>query len=397
VVSKDIVQPPPTAALRTLVRCPQWRWWAAGSVLSRLPGNMVPLALVLAFPDGRGALIASCFIFGAVLAAVWRARTMDRGAMNRRMSKEALLTSAAQVVLAVATVLALPTAGLIIVATAAGATGTALGAAYRAALPKVVPAAVLPAAYTADAVIIEVSFVTSPVLVAGLVALFLPASVFMVGAVLALLSAIAVRRIPAGQPAVPGQDPRSRLTSAFVVFAIAAASGTVLGLLQAGVPAKLATLGHSPTVAGVLFGIMSGTSGVVGVLITTRGGIRGRYGAIGTALFAVAAVALAVLATGQTFAVMVVAIALFGAPLAPLNALAALAINQRVSAHARTQAFAMLNVSTVAGSSLGLAAAAGLLPHGQVAPVFATVAVCALITISMAVTLLVTSLGRRTR
>ncbi|UJW30526.1 MFS transporter [Saccharothrix sp. AJ9571] len=375
----------PKYPLRSLVRREGWLWWASGAVLSRLPGNMVPITLILAFAQGRGALVAGCFTFGTVTAAVWRAKALDRTGARRGLGKEALLSATAQAILVLVVVLPLPTAGLTVIAALAGAAGSAVSAGYRAALPQIVPAPLLPAAYTADAVIIEVSFVVSPVLAAGVITLFSPAVVFLLGVVFALTAAVAARRLPAGRKSATAAGRVGRLSPALPVFVVAAGSGTVLGLLQAGVPAKLLQIGWAAAAAGLLFSVMSATSGIVGAVITARGGLHGHSRRTATVLFALATIAVVLLAVGPDFPTLLLAMALFGAPLAPLNALAGLVIVRRVPEAAHTQAFAVLSMCTVTGSSIGLAAAGVLVPAGYAGPSLAAAALCAVITTTVAV------------
>jgi hypothetical protein len=340
-----------------------WSCWALAATLARLPGNMAPLALIVILPGSRGAIAAAGYTVGVGFGAAWRGRAIDRAGVRTGLRREGLLLAAASTVLSVVVAVDGPTAAIVAAAAVAGVAGSAVGVAYRAALVSFVPGSSLSSAYTIDAVLTEVSFVASPLIV-GLFAAATPAYVlFAVAAALAAGSYIAGSALP-GTAAGPGagrRDTRGWLRAGAPVFVITGVIGFGYGLLMAGLPARLIDLGWSSAAAATLFAVMSATSAVVAVVIAvTRRSPAPRLSLVAVLCvpFAAATAALAFAPNPVTAAA---AMALFGAPLAVLNGLASTALNDRIPEGALARAFAVLAAMITINSGLGFALAAILL------------------------------------
>jgi hypothetical protein len=341
-----------------------WRCWAGAATLARLPGNMAPLGLVLIDPGGQGALTASCFTMGVAAGAVWRGRAIDRAGFHAGLPREGLLLAGSSALLAVAIAARGPLPLVMPLAIGLGVTCSAVGTAYRAAVSAFIPAAHLSAAYSLDAALTEASFVVSPMLAAAMIAFAPAGTVFAVACGLAATSALLGRRLPDDRDHGPVDPARLRtwIRAAAPTYLLIGGVGVAYGLLQAGLPPRLADLGWSRNAAGVLFGIMSGTSMAAGVLTISRAeALVRRRSAVGV-LLGVFAVALGVVVAAKGPLLAVAGMAVFGMPLAPLSAIATAVLTRRVpgTAHASALSVAAAVVTTTSG--IGLALATVLLP-----------------------------------
>lgn len=358
--------------LRVFLGHRTWRWWAIAATCARLPGSMAPLGLVLALPAGRGAIVASGYTLGVAVGASWRGRAVDRAGFQRGLRREALLLSAAFGMLGATVAMDAPLAVLIPIGLATGVAGSAVGIGYRAALPSFVPAGLLRSATTLDSTLNEATFIISSPLTATLVAFAPPFTVFAGGAALAVMSGLASYALPREVPRPRLRPQRSWHRSALPVYVIASGVGISFGLLNAGLPERLADLGWSRASAGFLLGIMSLTGVGVGVVVAARGGIPTHRRGIAATLLGVFGLSLAALAVVPDPVPAIMAIALFGVPLAPLDALGTAVLSERVPAHCRSQVFALYAAVITAGSGLGLALAAVLLDLAGAAGTLAT-------------------------
>jgi hypothetical protein len=342
-----------------------WRWWAAAATLARLPGNMAPLALVVALPGSPGAVAAACYTAGVGMAAAWRGRTIDRAGVRAGLRREAVLLAVASLLLSATMAAEVHGVLTAAAATALGMAGSAVGVAYRAALPLFVSQRSLRSAYTADAVLTELSFVASPLIVAVLAVTAPRPAMFLVAAALAAGSYLAGSALPrtAPVPSPSGPDTTGWLRAGAPVFAITAGIGLGYGLLVAGLPARLSELGWTSAAAAAAFAAMSATSAAVGLLFTVRGSSPRPHLRAVTALSVPFTVATAGLVVMPHPAAALAAMTVFGMPLALLSALGSAALGDRVPDGTLARAFAVFAATVTASSGVGFACAAFTLHH----------------------------------
>ncbi len=333
-----------------------WWWWAVAATLARLPGNMAPLAFVLALPGSQGVLGAAGYTAGVGVGAGWRGRAIDRRGMPAGLRREALILAGMTTLVSLALAVSAPLAVIALTAVGLGIAGSALGIAYRAALAGFVRERALPSAYTTDAVLTEVSFVVSP-LIAGLLLTVAPGAVlFGVCGLLALGAFLATGALPRSGPADSEGDSEgpSWLRAAAPVYVVTAAIGLGYGLLMAGLPQRTEQLNWSSAATTAVFALMSLTSAVTGFAFGRVGG-PARYSSLPAVAvlcwpFALATALLGLVGTGPA---IVLAMALFGASLAPLSGISTTVITARVApgVHARALAFsaAMITIPSGAG------------------------------------------------
>lgn len=347
---------------RRIITSPTWWWWAGAATLAKLPGNMVPLAFLLALPGVEGALGAAGYTVGVGLGAGWRGRAIDRAGPRTGLRRETLFLAAMAGTVALVLATRLPLPVVLLSAVGLGVAGSAVGTAYRAALPTIVAKEALPRTYTVDAVLTEISFVASPMIAGGLITLTSREVVFGAAAVFAIGAFFATGALPPSRSAYTERSgPRLQwLRAAAPVYVITGAIGLGYGLLMAGVTERTAELGWPEAATTGVFSIMSAASAVAGLVVILRGGALGRRNVVRTVSllsipFAVATSAM-VLVT-HTPAIPI-AMAIFGASLAPLSGISTTVLTTRVErgAHARALAFAAAMITIPSGVGFALAA-----------------------------------------
>ena len=360
--------------------------WGLAATLARLPGNLAPLGFVVALPGSAGAVAAAGYTAGVAVGAAWRGRVIDRAGMRDGLRRECLLLGAAAALLAAVLAIDGPGAATVLAAMVMGVAGSAVGVAYRAALPTFVPARSLPSAYTTDAVITELSFVISPLIVAACVAMAPPWLLFASAALLAVGSYLAGGGLPrtTTRSTADADGERGWVRAGLSVYAITAAIGLGYGLLMAGVPGRLAELGWTGAAAGSVFALMSGASAVVGVVIATTGRLTTPAVGVVAGLTVPFAAATAVIAVSSTAALVAIAMAVFGLPLAALSGLGTTALATRVPDGTLARALSLFAAMVTTNAGIGFALAAVLLEVAGVgATLVASAAVYAALTLSV--------------
>jgi MFS family permease len=345
--------------LRRLARQPLWRRWTLASLLARLPTTMTLLGLVLVGQEVTGSLavgaqLAGVATFTSGLAAPWRGRRLDRFELRGGLQRAGLATAAVVAVQAGALVLGAPVWVFFALAVVQGIAMAALSGGYRALLVPVVPAADLPRANVIEAVFVEVAFVAGPAL-AGILSLVVgPLGVLVAMSLSAGMSAVVARRLPDLPPARerPPLAPW-RVRSARPVYALALALGISLGMFEAALPARAEDFGVAAGTAGVLLALTAAGSGLGGLLVSGHDNHL-THPARRAALLLAAFAALMVPA-GLAPSVLWIALALFavGMPIAPLNALGALMLQQEVPPGRQAEGFAVYVAAIVLGAGTG--------------------------------------------
>ena len=348
-----------TTGLGALVRQPLWRRWTLASFLGRLPMTMTLLALVLVGKEVTGSVAVGAQLAGvatvtAGLAAPLRGRQLDRGGLRIGLQRAAIVTGVVLLAEAGAAVADAPLAVFYVLAALQGIALAALSGGFRALLVPVVPPEDLPRANTLEAVFIEVAFVAGPS-IAGVLALLVgPVGVLLAMAAAAFGSALLTGGLPDVEPgehgiaAAPWRAPGAR-----PVYLLAFGMGMSLGLLESAVPARAEALGLAAASAGPLLALVAVGSAVGGLFAAARRDHRSHQVRVAVALlFALALLNLAVAAT-ETIVPLGAALLLLGAPIAPLNALGAMRLQDTVPPTRLGEGFALYTAMILVGAGLG--------------------------------------------
>lgn len=348
-----------STGLGGLVRQPLWRRWTIASFLGRLPLTMTLLALVLVGEHVTGSVAVGAQLAGVAtvvggIAAPLRGRQLDRGGLRDGLRNAGLLTAVTLLAQAGAVVLEAPLVWLFVLAAAQGIAFAALSGGFRALLVPVVSKEDLPAANTLEAVFIEVAFVAGPSL-AGILALIVgPVGVLLVMAGASAGSALLVMTLPA----VPAHAAHSdaapwRARGAPSVYGLALLMGVTVGLVESALPGRAKDLGLAAAAAGPLLALTAGGSALGGLAAALRKDHRRSQVRLAVVLFVLFGLLLGALAAGGSVLTLAVMLFLAGVPIAPLNALGALRLQDTIPATRLGEGFALYTAMILIGAGLG--------------------------------------------
>lgn len=356
-----------STGLAALVRQPLWRRWTAASFLGRLPMTMTVLALVLIGERvtgsvAVGAQLSGVAIFTAGIAAPLRGRQLDRGGVREGVRDAGLLTAAVLGAQIAAVLLGLPLVVFYVLAAAQGAAMAAISGGFRALLVGVVSAEDLPRANTLEAVFVEIAFVAGPSL-AGVLALMVgPVGVLAAMVLAAAGSATLVMTLPAGAAHVSVGDLAPwRAAGAWPVYVLALAMGATVGVLESALPGRAKELGMVAASAGPLLALTAAGSAVGGLLAAVRRDQRRRQGLFAVVLLLLFAALLSALAESATVLVLGVLLFAVGVPIAPLNALGSMRLQDSLPVSRLGEGFALYTAMILVGAGLGQSATGQLL------------------------------------
>jgi len=348
-----------TTGLGALVRQPLWRRWTAASFLGRLPMTMTLLALILVGEEATGSLaigaqLAGVATFTAGITAPLRGRQLDRGGLREGLRNGALLTAVVLVAMAGAVILDLPVWVLFALAAAQGTALAALSGGFRALLVPVVSAEDLPRANTLEAVFIEVAFVAGPSLAGVLAMLVGPVGVLLAMAGAAGGAAVLVMTLPPVTGSAPGETAAPwRTRGAMPVYLIAMTIGVTFGLLESALAPRVEELGLTAASAGPLLALTAAGSALGGVFAALRRDHRRHQVRIAVALLASFGVLMAAVASSGSVLVLAVLLFAVGIPIAPLNALGALRLQDVLPVSRLGEGFALYTAAILVGAGLG--------------------------------------------
>lgn len=348
-----------STGLGALARQPLWRRWTAASFLGRLPMTMTLLALVLVGERASGSLAVGAQLAGvatltAGLAAPLRGRQLDRRGLREGLQQAAWLTAVMLVGQAVAVVAGAPLAVLYVLAAVQGFAFAALSGGFRALLVPVVSAEDLPRANTLEAVFIEVAFVAGPAL-AGILALLVgEVGVLLAMAAASAASALLTRTLPAAPQHVDvALQAPWRTRGARAVYLLALLMGITVGLLESALPPRAAELGFAAASAGPLLALVAGGSAVGGLAAAVRRDHRSHQIRVAVALLCALALAMGVLPLAEGIVALALLLFCLGAPIAPLNALGALRLQDAIAPSRLGEGFAVYTAMILIGAGVG--------------------------------------------
>jgi MFS family permease len=338
------------------------------SALGRLPIAMFGLATLLYVQRVYGSfaiagLVTAGTLAGVALGSVAQGRIMDRVGPARPLLLVSVLLVTAVVALVTAVEAGRSVPTLVVLALAVGLVMPALPGASRALWSRLVPPGPSrAAAYSYEAISLEVFFILGPALAAFLVAAPWPGT-----GVVAATAAMAVgaagfaltRPVRGHRP-----DPATRGSPAGVLGALARPGmrtitlaalgfGLVVGTVEVGVPAVTAAAG-SAWMGGVLLSAWSVTSVLAGVLYSMRPWPRPLHLRMPVLLagFAVLVAAMALTGPAGSLPVLVVAMLAAGSLITPQVTAQSIAVDGAAPAGTATEAFGWV----ITAVTLGLAA-----------------------------------------
>lgn len=260
---------PPVGLRRysALLGRPEVRHPVLWGLLARLPFGMNSLALLLLVQDRTGSyatagLVTACFAAALALAAPFRGRSADRRGAAQVVRLSGIVHAVA-LGLALAAILSNRPLGVVLPLVAlAGAAFPPVGPVVRSLWQVLCrDDRELSTAYALDSVLVEVSFVSGPLLVGAAAAAGMPEVAVAFGAVATLVGALGLARTEAvrgltGKPAVGRRDLLGPLRSGPVRWLLLAVlfMGVGFGSIEVGAPAY-ATERDSAVVGGVLLSV----------------------------------------------------------------------------------------------------------------------------------------------
>ncbi|MEX2240691.1 MAG: MFS transporter [Burkholderiales bacterium] len=368
------------ARYATLLALPDVLQAFVSSFIGRIPIGIAGLAILLLVQSVDGSyaqagLVGATYVAGLAAAAPLLGRLIDRIGPRRVLAACALLYPAALLALIAALLNRAPIAASFVFAALAGASFPPVTACQRAWLrQKLGEDALLTAALSLDALVVELVFIAGPLLVALLVAVFSPAAAVVAAAICGLLGSLQFMRTRA----LGGWSRAARFSGAFLgpvakprfalLLMLVVCYASVFGLVEIGVAAFAAESG-SPALAGVLLGVMSFGSAAGALAYGARHWhlSLARQFSYSLALMGLGIAPLALVAQTLPFALWCV---IAGIAMTPTLIIQATLVAKSVRAEHATEGFTWSATALLAGVGIGLAGGGLLLEHGAVSTLF---------------------------
>lgn len=364
--SDTIVEPTQgLAAYRRVLAAPHVRPLVAFALLARMPIGMGAVTLILFVHAqtgsfGEAGVVAGAYTIGLGITGPTVARLIDRRGARLIIIPGALIVMAALIAVVILGEAGAGTVPLVAAGFVAGAGSTPIGGIQRQRWPELVGAAELPTAYALDAVMLEVMFVSGPLLAGALAATVGTAEGVIVAGVLGIVGSVGFARVstvkPGGEPDAERHwlgaltSPALRL----LVLSDLPLAGT-FGALDVTLPAFGAHHGAAalggPFAAALAFG-----SGVGGLAYGARPGVFGPPRRSLVVMGALMALTCVPLVTATSVPEMFVFAAVSGVFLAPQITVRNQVIQSTLVAGTATEAFTWVALATTIGASIGSAA-----------------------------------------
>ncbi len=371
-----------------IVRSPRVGVLIAAVLLGRLPFAINALAVLLYAREvtgsfGGAGLVSGALALGSAFGAPLQGRLVDlRG--ESMLLVLAGVHGASLISIWVLGEAGAPVAALMAAAIVGGLAFPPTGSVLRSRWPSLLGERtdLVPAAYALDSILIEVAFISGPLLTAVGIAVASPEAMLGVSAALNVAGAMLFVAFlpPAPKGFREGRSPGilgALAAPGIRTMALASVPvGFCLGSIEVAVPAFSASHG-APELAGVLLATWSAGSAVGGFVYGARRRNRPLVDLHTLLAFALPLACLPML-LGTTPLMMAALVALAGIPLAPLIASRNELVGHIAPSGAVTEAFTWPLTALVGGLSLGTAAAGALVDaSGWAAAVGAGIAVAA--------------------
>ncbi|HEX4304986.1 MAG TPA: MFS transporter [Solirubrobacterales bacterium] len=352
------------AAYRRVLGAPHVRPLVAFALLARMPIGMGAVAIILFIHAqtgsfGAAGLVAGAYTVGLGITGPTLARLIDRRGSRLVIVPGALIVMAAMVAVVLLGEAGAGTLPLVLAGFLAGAGSTPIGGITRQRWPDLVGAAELPTAYALDAVMIEVVFISGPLLAGVLAATVGTAAGLIVAGVLGIVGSVGFARLSTVKP---GGDPGAERhwlgalrspTLRLLVLSDLPLAGT-FGALDVTLPAFGAH--HGAAALGGPFGAaLALGSGIGGLAYGARPGIFGPPRRSLILLGAVMFLTCLPLLVATEIPEMFVFAAVAGITLAPQITVRNQVIQNTLVQGTATEAFTWVALATTVGASIGSA------------------------------------------
>ena len=363
------------------------------SVIGRLPIGITGLAILLLVQGATssfalGGAAAACYVAGLASVAPALGRAIDRWGPRGMLLTCGLIFPTALSLLALQVARGGPPWTVLPFAALAGASFPPITVSMRTYLKRALAdEALLAAAYSLEAVLIELIFIAGPLLVGLFVAFLSPAGAVLFAAGCGLAGTLLFLRSPAvrswqvaprtsrGLLGALAEPHLVRLTAVVLLYA------TAFGLMEIGITAYSGELG-SPALAGVLLGVMSAGSALGGLAYGSRGWHVPLARQFSQSL-AIMGVGLGVLALPWSFWWFGVWSILAGVAMAPTLIIQSMLVAKIARPEHSTEAFTWSSSALLSGVGIGLAAGGAMLErypsHAPLACAAATALLAALL------------------
>jgi MFS family permease len=363
--SDTVVQPSHgIAAYRRVFATPRVRPLVAFGLLARMPIGMGAVALILfvhaqTASFGAAGVVSGAYTVGLGITGPTLARLIDRRGSRLVIVPGAFVAMAALVGVVVLGEAGAGTVPLTAAGFCAGAASTPIGGIMRQRWSELIPASELATAYALDAVMIEIVFVSGPLLAGVLAATVGAAEGVLVAGVLGILGSIGFARVSTVPPGSnPGAERHWLGALASPHLRLLVLSGLPLagtfGALDVTLPAFGAHHGAAalggPFAAALAFG-----SGVGGFLYGARPAIFGPPRRSLIALGALMTLTCLPLPAATSIPEMFVFAAIAGLCIAPQITVRNQVTQRNLVAGTATEAFTWLALATTVGASIGSA------------------------------------------
>ncbi len=336
------------------------------SILARMPTGMGSIALILYVHETAGSfasagIVAAAFSIGRGATGPFLARLIDRRGTRRILIPAALVSSLALAAVAILGELGAGVAPLVLVAALAGAANPPFTGLLRRRWPSLVEGDELPTAYAIDAILIEVAFITGPLLAGILAATEGAASALYAAAALGTLGALLFAPLAGVEQAKEGTTSGhwlGALTSPTVRLLVISGIplAATFGALEVTLPAFGAQHGAAalggPFTAALAFGSMLG-----GLSYGARPQSLGRPSRALLLLGGLMIATCLPLPFAVSITEMLVFAVIAGLCVAPVGTVQSRLIHSNVSTEMATEAFSWMPLTSALGLSIGSALA----------------------------------------
>ncbi|MCA1226199.1 MFS transporter [Saccharopolyspora sp. 6M] len=335
------------------------------SLLGRLPIAMIGLALLLYVQKVTGSfatagLVSAAELVGVACGSVVQSRVIDRIGPTRPM----VVMSAALAVFVAAEITAIESGAPVVALTALGfllgASQPTVAPASRALWAQLLPAGpARDAAYSYEAISMEVFFILGPGLAGLLVALPWAGAGVVAGSACMIVGSIGFASTRAARRLRPQDDSRTsggmlgalRAPGMRTVALAALGFGCLIGFVEVGVPASAVAAG-APNAGGLLLSALSVTSVVFGVLYGMRPWPRPMHLRLPALLLGFAGL-VALLALPGTLWGLCLALLLAGCLITPQSTAHSVALDLAAPAGTETEAFGWVVTAVTLGAAAG--------------------------------------------
>jgi MFS family permease len=354
-----------------IFRAPHVRALVFCSLISRLPIGNNALAIVLFLREQTGSFAVAGAVSGSLAAgsgvgAPVLGRAIDRLGPRRVLVPAAFLHAAALGAIVGLAEIGAPALGLVACGLVAGFAVPPTSSVLRSQWTELLEPRLLQAAYALDSTMIELIFISGPLLTAAIAAVASPAAALIISAIAVVTGTLAFTALPptralgVGGPASARTSRLGALASPGVRTLVYTSipAGVGIGMLEVGIPAFSRAEGAAAA-SGVLLAIWSLGSGLGGLLYGTLPRRRGLHR---THLLVAALLPLTLLplALAPSVAVMALLVIPAGCCIAPLLATRNELVSEVAPPGMRTEAYTWPVTAFVIGIAAGAAISGGL-------------------------------------